>query len=111
MFETLDDVQRRDVYRNGSWIVTPFADFDRLEPSFVLPMEPIWVQVPPQHHGRLSLAAASLRNPDQPFVVEVTESQRRAKRLRTTCKFLFFVLDVLSTYSILFSRSECPQPR
>ena len=89
MFETLNDVQRRDVYHNGSWIVAPSAEFQRLDPNFIVPMEPIWVQVPQKHHGRLSLAAASLRNPDQSLVVEVTEPQRRAKRLRTTSKSIF----------------------
>jgi hypothetical protein len=111
MFEALNDVQRRDVYRNGSWIVAPMADFERIDPKFVVPMEPIWVWVPPQHLGRLSLAAASLRNPSQPMVVEFTESQKRAKRLRTTGKFhLVFVLELIDIL-IVFSRSKCSQPR
>ena len=84
MFEALTAVQRRDVYRNGTWIVPSFAIFNRLDPNFQIPMEPFWVEVPRQHQEQLEQHSATFRDPNRPVIEKLTDSQRRAKRLRTT---------------------------
>jgi hypothetical protein len=72
-----------------------------LDPNFHLPMEPFWVAVPPQHQEQLELNTATFRDPNRPVLEKLTDSQRRAKRLRTTGKS-FFISNSLTSSLIIF---------
>jgi len=55
MFAALNADERRRVHGQGSWIVFPYGDFDRLIPEFNLPLDPLLVPVPAES---LSLVAS-----------------------------------------------------
>ena len=46
MFASLNADERRRVHDQGSWIVFPYGDFDRLIPEFIIPLDPLLVPVP-----------------------------------------------------------------
>ena len=49
MFESLDEDHKEEVYQVGAWVTVSPHEFSRLDPGFQVPMEPIWIQVPPEH--------------------------------------------------------------
>ena len=46
MFAALNPDERLRVQGQGSWIVFPYGDFDRLDSDFTLPLDPLLVPVP-----------------------------------------------------------------
>jgi len=46
MFAALNSDERLRVQGQGSWIVFPYGDFDRLDSDFTLPLDPLLVPVP-----------------------------------------------------------------
>ena len=46
MFAALNPDERLRVQGQGSWIVFPYGDFDRLDADFTLPLDPLLVPVP-----------------------------------------------------------------
>jgi hypothetical protein len=108
MFESLDEVHQRDVDQLGAWITFPHATFQRLDPSFAIPSDPLLVPVPPDNLPRLRLISSSIRDPppaiyrdDSP---ELSGQALHAKRLWTRSTYLLFFLN-LFLFNILFQTS------
>ena len=47
MFAVLTESQQTRVHLGGNWIVFPYAEFDRLDSNFLVPVDPILVPLPP----------------------------------------------------------------
>jgi hypothetical protein len=47
MFAVLTETQQARVHLGGNWIVFPYAEFDRLDSNFLVPVDPILVPLPP----------------------------------------------------------------
>ncbi len=47
MFAVLTESQQARVHLGGNWIVFPYAEFDRLDSNFLVPVDPILVPLPP----------------------------------------------------------------
>jgi len=47
MFATLTEPQQSHVHLSGSWIVFPYGEYDRLDPGFLVPLEPLMVPLHP----------------------------------------------------------------
>ena len=55
MFASLSRSDHRRVHGRGNWIAFPYAEFDRLIPEFIIPLDPLLVPVPAES---LSLVAS-----------------------------------------------------
>ena len=47
MLAVLTESQQARVHLGGNWIVFPYAEFDHLDPNFLVPVDPILVPLPP----------------------------------------------------------------
>ena len=63
MFKSLDEDHKEEVYQVGAWVTISPHEFSQLDPGFQVPMEPIWIQVPPEHHDQLAKFCLTLCDP------------------------------------------------
>jgi len=110
MFAALNPDERQRVHGQGSWIVFPYGDFDRLIPEFILPLDPLLVPVPAESLSLVaSLSSSMVYNSSgapPPYVspqpeagpstsnTRVTRSQTRAGRkfLMVSLFYFYFFL-------------------
>ena len=111
MFKSLDEDCKEEVYQVGAWVTISPHKFSWLDPGFQVPMEPIWIQVPSEHHNWLAKFCSTLRNPTPNTVStrettpeDLTMPQRCTKQLQTMSKFFsltLFLIFLLSNFSLI----------
>ena len=60
MFAILTETQQARVHLRGNWIVFPYAEFDRLDPHFLVPQDSFLVPLPPNLRGLVSQISATV---------------------------------------------------
>lgn len=60
MFAVLTDSQQARVHMGGNWVVFPYGEFERLDPTFVVPLVPLYIPFPPHLRPHLAQFSATI---------------------------------------------------
>ena len=62
MLAVLTESQQACIHLGGNWIVFPYAEFDCLDPNFLVPVDPILVPLPPHLRELVGQFSSSIVN-------------------------------------------------
>ena len=100
MLAILTESQQARVHLGGNWIVFPYAEFERLDPHFLVPLEPVFVPLPPHLRDVIGQISSTIvdRTLDstghQESITDPSTSARQTRsrtRALSTGKFLIFL--------------------